>query len=349
MRSFRCDTCGQLVFFENSLCLQCGSALGFIPSTMKLQALTGALAGYKRCANFDLIGCNWVVERAGDDLCISCVRTSVRPADADGAAITLLAEAERAKRRVAFNLLALRLPVDDSLTFELKSSELEPVMTGHADGTITLDLAESDDARRAARQEQLGEPYRTLVGHFRHELGHHYQSLLLDSPDKWDYCRQIFGDDRESYQDALDNHYAAGPPKDWQNAYVSAYATMHPWEDWAETFAHYLHIRSTLETAADFGIRVAGPKAVRDVEPTPELASHPSDSYTFGSFDPIIDDWIPLSIALNQLNRAMGKPDAYPFALSQPAIDKLTFMHLLIRDHARRDVSRSELEEAVSD
>lgn len=345
MRAFRCDTCGQLVFYENSLCLQCGSALGFVPSQMAVRALTGPLAGAQRCGNFDLIGCNWIVERPGDDLCLSCWRTSVRPADGDTAAIALFAEAERAKRRVAFNLLSLGLPIDDSLSFELKSSELEPVMTGHADGVITLDLAESDDARRAQRQEELGEPYRTLVGHFRHELGHYYQPILLDTEHKWELCRMVFGDERASYQDALDHHYEHGAPPNWQDAYVSAYATMHPWEDWAETFAHYLHIRSTLQTAADFGIQVRGPRATRADDVDGELESAPGELEPWGSFDAIMNDWIPLSVALNQLNRSMGKTDAYPFALSQPAIDKLTFMHLVIRNAALRDVPEEALEQ----
>jgi hypothetical protein len=318
-----------MVFFENSLCLQCGSSLGFLPSQAAIRTLTGPLESAQRCGNFDLIGCNWVVERPGDDLCLCCVRTTVRPANDDAAAIALFAEAERAKRRVAFNLFSLGLPVDDTLSFELKSSELEPVMTGHADGVITLDLAE---------------PYRTLLGHFRHELGHYYQPILLDSDHKWELCRMIFGDDRESYQDALDRHYEQGPPPHWQDAYVSAYATMHPWEDWAETFAHYLHIRSTLQTAADFGMRVKGPEATRADDTAGELRADPADLQMWGSFEAIMDDWIPLSMALNQLNRSMGKTDAYPFALSQPAIDKMTFMHLVIRDVALHDVEAHSLE-----
>ena len=332
MRAARCDNCGQLVFFENSLCLNCESPLGFDVPTLEVLTLIGELADAPRCANLGVASCNWLVEKEGEELCLSCRLTTVRPDDDDAEGLERYRVAEIAKRRVLRQLLTLGFPVEEGkLDFELKNSDSEPVMTGHADGTVTLDLAESNDARRVALQEQLGEPYRTLVGHFRHELGHFYQDVLLNSEPKWDGCRAMFGDERESYQDALDRHYENGPPADWRDRFVSAYATMHPWEDWAETFAHYLHIRDVLETAADFGVRVDGPSAVNPDGEADEFESSPQLGASDRSFDEIVEDWLPLTYALNQINRAMGKDDLYPFALSQPVIDKLTYMHLLVK------------------
>ncbi|MEH3055330.1 MAG: putative zinc-binding metallopeptidase [Patulibacter minatonensis] len=234
----------------------------------------------------------------------------MRPADDDLPGLERYADAESAKRRVLYQLLDLGLPVnDDTLDFELKNSESEPVMTGHADGTVTLDLAEADDAQRTQRRSELGEPYRTLVGHFRHELGHYYQGIILTTERDWERCRAVFGDERESYQEALDRHYENGAREDWPDAFVSAYATMHPWEDWAETFAHYLHIRDTLETAADFGLSVRGPQAAEGDE---GFVATPEDADPRGAFGALLEDWIPLTYALNQINRSMGRGDPLP-------------------------------------
>ena len=135
------------------------------------------------------------------------------------------------------------------------------MVTGHADGVITLDLAESDDVHRERRRAELGEPYRTLLGHFRHEIGHYYWPILVERAGALERCRALFGDERADYGEALERHYADGPPADWAERHVSAYATMHPWEDWAETFAHYLHIRDTLQTAG--GVRRSSSPAPR--------------------------------------------------------------------------------------
>ncbi len=333
MRAARCENCGQMVFFENSLCLNCESPLGFDVPSLELLTLIGDRVDAARCGNLHLAGCNWLVEKDGEELCLSCRLTTARPEDDDEEGLVRYKLAEIAKRRVIRQLLTLGFPVEEGkLDFKLKNSSAhEPVMTGHGDGTVTLDLAESDDARRVARRDQLGEPYRTLVGHFRHELGHYYQDILLNTEQKWEHCRAMFGDERDSYQDALDHHYENGPPSNWHDSFVSAYATMHPWEDWAETFAHYLHIRAVLETAADFGVSVEGPTAVNPDGDHDEFESSPQFGASDRSFDEIMDNWLPLTYALNQINRAMGKDDLYPFALSQPAIDKLTFMHLLVR------------------
>jgi hypothetical protein len=326
MLSFACGHCGHLVFFENSLCLNCRTPQGFVPERLELVALEGAAAKeLDRCANFDLIGCNWMVEGEGR-LCRSCELTRTRPGDSDGIGLAELADAEAAKRRVILQLLDLGLPGVDpgQLSFDLLSSEAEPVQTGHDDGVITIDLAESDDARREARRTELGEPYRTMLGHLRHELGHYFQPLLLSGEDDWNACRELFGDERADYGEALERHYESGPPADWPERFVSAYATMHPWEDWAETWAHYLHIRDTLQTASEYGVVVAGPRAVAD---TRELESTPRPDTAEHGFDEVLGEWLPLTYALNAVNRSMGREDLYPFTLAQPVIDKLRFVH----------------------
>jgi hypothetical protein len=326
VRSFACGHCGGLVFFENSLCLNCSTPLGFDPQRMELVALEGERAAELfDCANKKLAGCNWMTSRPGD-LCRSCRLTRTRPNDGDAAGLAAFATAEGAKRRAIAQLLDLELPRVEpgSLAFDLLSSEHERVATGHADGVITIDLAESDDARREARRAELGEPYRTMLGHFRHELGHYFQPLLVTGDEAWDACRALFGDEREDYETALERHYEQGPPDNWPQRHVSAYATMHPWEDWAETFAHYLHIRDTLQTAAEFGLQVNGPLATNfdrtlNATPRPESGRR--------AFDEVLENWLPLTYALNAVNRSMGRGDLYPFTLAAPVIDKLAFIH----------------------
>ena len=217
--------------------------------------------GDRPCANAELAGCNWLL--AADDehsLCRSCRLTRTRPNDADGPGLAAFRRAEQAKRRLLFELLDLGLPVgEDRPAFDLLSSDAGPVSTGHADGVVTLDLAEARDDARERRRVELAEPYRTLLGHFRHEIGHYYWPILVEAdPATLERYRECFGDEREDYGEALARHYERGRAPGWVDSHVSAYATMHPWEDWAETFAHYLHIRDALQTGAAFGLVVAG-------------------------------------------------------------------------------------------
>jgi hypothetical protein len=229
-----------------------------------------------------------------------------------------------AKRRLLFELLDLGLVVDEGrLRFDLVSSRSEPVVTGHADGLITVDLAESDDVRRERRRVELGEPYRTLLGHFRHEIGHYYEPILIDDQRQRPAARALFGDEREDYDAALERHYEHGPPADWVERHVSEYATMHPFEDWAETFAHYLHIVDTRQTAGAFGLLVTGPPNVDD----PALSAVPVVDPSRVPFSAIVDEWLPLTYALNAVNRSMGREDLYPFTLAPTVIEKLAFAH----------------------
>ena len=332
MRAFTCGHCGQLVFFENTLCLRCSTPLGFVPSTLDLVASTEervAAGAWRRCANAPVAECNWMLE-AGDPgpLCRSCRLTRKRPADADADGLAAFAKAEAAKRRLLFGLLDLGLAVDeDVLAFDLLSSRSAPVVTGHDDGVITIDLAESDDARREQRRAELGEPYRTVLGHFRHEIGHYYWPILIEPTDELEDWRSLFGDERLDYDEALQRHYKSGPPSDWSDRHVSGYAAAHPWEDWAETFANYLHIRDTLDTAANYGLVVAGPDAAQD----DSLMAVPTPNVGRESFDAVISDWLPLTYALNAVNRSMGRDDLYPFTLASTVIDKLAFVHNRVR------------------
>jgi hypothetical protein len=343
MRSFACPTCGQLVFFENSECLRCHSALGFVAESGELIALEPADGlQYQRCSNELMAACNWVVPLADDaataldhdGLCLSCRLTRTRPNDSDPEALASFAETEAAKRRLVFQLLELGLPIDSyeesnetGLAFDLLSSQFENVMIGHAAGVITLNLSESDDAYRERMRHELGEPYRTMLGHLRHEIGHYYFPLIVGRDESLlARARELFGDETADYGDALDEHYQSGPPSDWLDHYVSSYATMHPFEDWAETFAHYLHIRDTLQTAGEFGMNITG-----TVAPTSEaVVSHPEAGEDAASFGQIVTDWLPLTYALNAVNRSMGHADVYPFVLAPAVIKKLTFVHHVV-------------------
>ena len=316
MRTFACSHCGNPVYFDNVTCLYCGAGLGVLWPERDMTTLEAAGDRNHRCANHTLADCNWLVDRAGA-LCACCVLTRTRPADDDPTGLGEFRTAEAAKRRLLFELGELGLPVegaherDGGLAFELLSSQREQVTTGHASGVITLDLAESDPVHRETIREQLGEPYRSVLGHFRHEIGHYYQPLLVpEGSEPIERMRALFGDERADYGVALARHYAQGPPHDWAERYVSAYATMHPWEDWAETFAHVLHIRDAMQTATAYGLTQADAGA---------------------PLRTLLADWLPLSIALNAINRSIGRPDLYPFVLSAPVVDKLAFVDEVIR------------------
>jgi hypothetical protein len=329
MRAFTCGNCGQLLFFENSLCLRCSHALGFMPERLELVVFDPSTGtGLRPCANATLAQCNWLVAPdAQSSLCLSCRLTRTRPADGDTAGLGAFAKAEAAKRRLIFQLLDLRLPIGGELAFDLLSSQTGPVVTGHDHGVIAIDLAESNDARREQRRAELGEAYRTMLGHFRHEIGHYYWPLLVEQAGQLNTWRMLFGDEREDYEQALQRHYELGPAPDWSERHVSAYATMHPWEDWAETFAHYLHIRDSLQTAAEFGLIVAGPPASDDKS----LTALPATDAGTQPFDALVAAWLPLTYALNAVNRSMGRDDLYPFTLAPDVIGKLAFVHQRVR------------------
>jgi hypothetical protein len=333
MLAFSCPVCARLVTFQAVSCLNCGSGLAYDPATQSIRRTDESGVG-RLCANASLVGCNWLATLPGE-LCESCALTRTRPADSEQAELARFAEAESAKRWLLFELHDLGLPVEgrgqreNGLAFDLLSSRREPVTTGHADGVITLDLAEADPASREPRREQLGERYRTVLGHLRHEIGHYYQPILVPERSGAEAAmREHFGDERLDYGEAMDAYYRDGPPSDWQERFVSAYASMHPWEDWAETFAHYLHIRDTSQTAVAYGVTVSGPSIPLAGEAP--LHSRPLDPLS--DVRGALEAWIPLTFALNQISRSMGQPDTYPFVLPAPALEKLRFIGGLIVD-----------------
>lgn len=340
MRDFTCPNCGQRLTFENSICLNCRSKLGFSIDDRALLVIVpgpesehaGAVdeSQYRLCANLHVAECNWLVKKGPvAALCTSCALTRTRPNDGDRKALAAFADAERAKRRLIFELAELKLPIvgraqdpEFGLAFDLLSSETETVSTGHHNGVITLDLAEGDDVHREQLRIALSEPYRTLLGHFRHEIGHYYfYRLVGGSAEQTARFVELFGDPTTDYQSALDRHYSQGAPAGWERDYVSSYASMHPAEDWAETFAHYLHIRDALDTSAAFGFAPAGATFDRRV-------LGPS------GFDTIIEMWLPLSWALNMVNRSMGREDLYPFVLPHAVLEKMRFIHTVIDEMA---------------
>jgi hypothetical protein len=352
MKVFHCDHCRALVFFENSQCVGCGHTLAFLPDLGVMASLergqwnaewTSPLPQangrpYRLCANYAQANvCNWAVPAEdANALCASCRLTTVVPDSTDPAQLAAWYKLETAKRRLVYTLMTLQLPLrtraedpQNGLAFEFKSSvqapDAEPVLTGHANGVITINTAEADDAEREKRRNQLHEPYRTLLGHFRHEIGHYYWDRLIANGRRLQPFRDMFGDEQRDYGAALQQHYDNGAPADWQQRFVSAYSSSHPWEDWAETWAHYLHMIDTLETAAACGLML---KPRRQDEPS--LQALPRGGKT--DFDDLIASWFPVTYALNNLNRGLGQADAYPFVLAAPAIEKLRFVHETIRE-----------------
>jgi hypothetical protein len=332
VRAFACPDCSSLVPFEATRCMVSDSDLGYSRTDRALRVLhDGCTAdGLVRCANAGLAACNWLTS-PDRPLCECCALTRTRPADRDTAALPTFASTEAAKRRLLYQLDDLGLPVvgrdtdpDGGLAFDLLSGG--SVTIGHASGVVTIDLAEGDDGYREQLRVRLAEPYRTMLGHLRHETGHWYWEVLVARTGRAEEFRTLFGDESADYADALARHYANDPPAGWEQEHVSTYATAHPWEDWAESFAHYLHIRDTEQTAAAYGLVVEGP----DAQAPPEAPLEAVPRERPASFDEIVGTWLPLTYALNAVNRSMGASDLYPFVLTPAVLAKLRFVHDLV-------------------
>ena len=348
MRLFSCDQCGSLLHFENTRCEGCGAALGFLPSRGALSAFDAAgvamLDGgrWKPCSNAVWDACNWMVPvrqtagRDGDEFCPACRLNTMVPDLRQAANLPLWRRFEGAKRRLVYSLDRLRLPHDPSwLTFSFVGDrDGKPAMTGHEHGHITIALAEADDAERERRRSALGEPFRTLLGHLRHEAGHAYFPLMVERAGRVEDFRGIFGDERRDYAAALEAHYARPADEGWRGAYISAYAAAHPHEDWAECFAHYLHMVDSLEMATSFGMRLR-PTLGRDGVLETALDFSPYRA----SLAEILAAWTPLTVAMNAMNRSMGMQDLYPFVLSPPVARKLGFIHELVHERPEIRVS----------
>lgn len=352
MKIFQCENCHHPIYFENTRCEKCGSALGYLQEKTKLITLTQsgdhwtALGSgdqaYLYCSNFSQGVCNWMVPADGNqDLCLACELNRTIPNLSNPTHFEAWQKLEIAKHRLLYSMLRLGLPVrnrtqdpDGGLCFDFVSSydatppHATSTHTGHERGVITINLAEADPVQREQFRRQLGERYRTLIGHFRHEVGHYYWERLVQ-PDEMllrNY-RKLFGNEQASYEESLKLYYQNGPTPGWQSQFLTAYAASHPWEDWAECWAHYFHLVDTLETAHAFGISLS-PNLVEE----PSLNMHANfDPYEERDFDRILKACIPLTFAMNSLNRGMGQPDAYPFVQPPPVVNKLRFIHEIVQ------------------
>jgi len=347
MKLFQCQNCGQPLYFENTRCERCGLSLGYLPAREAMTALkphAGAgdpqlwraladAALYRLCANAAYDVCNWLVPAAAaDSYCAACRHNRVIPDLSLPENLSRWRALEVAKHRLFYTLFQLRLPAETQaenpagLAFQFLADvgPAQPrVLTGHVNGVITINLAEADDAEREHHRQQMGELYRTLLGHFRHEIGHYYWDRLIANSRHLEEFRRIFGDERHDYAAALDSYYASGAPADWSERFISAYASSHPWEDFAETWAHYFHMIDTLETAHVVGLAV-NPKLPQS--PGAVFDFHPRDT----DMNRLVEAWIALTFAVNSLNRSMGLHDLYPFVLGPGATAKLAFVHRLI-------------------
>lgn len=353
MKTYTC-TCGQLLFFENVSCVNCHRDLGFLPDLTCVSSLDPAKEQglfiptaveakgqtYKKCQNYTGAGvCNWMIPAENPEpFCVSCRLNVMIPDQSVPQNVVLWGLTEAAKRRLVYSCLRLKLPlanrVEDpkgGLGFRFLADTIGPdgkiqrVITEHDNGLITLNIAEADDAAREKMRLNMKEPYRTLLGHFRHETGHYYWDRLVLTSKFLEPFRQLFGDERQDYNECMKKYYATGAPATWQESFVSVYSTMHPWEDWAESWAHYLHIQDTLEVASDFGL--VG-KRIK-IDPKGD-ADGTSASVKPRPFDQVLDAWAELTVALNSINRSMGLRDLYPFVLSKPIVDKLYFISEVI-------------------
>ncbi len=346
MQTYRCR-CGNSLFYDNSLCVVCGSEVGFCPACRNVVTLISQDAGHYQCANSDcgaaLVKCfnyaehqvcnRCIVASSATDasrLCDCCRFNQTIPDLTVPGNLQKWYRLEAAKRRLFYDLSQLGLPygtvedgIEPGLAFDFKADVIpatglwrnvdktEQVYTGHAAGLITINLREADDAEREKVRVDLGESKRTLVGHFRHEIGHFYWDVLVKDRREKEFV-ELFGDyNQPPYAEALEAHYNNGPPANWSEHYISAYASMHPWEDFAETWAAYLSMVSALDTAYHVGFGGESDPVHAD------LAA-------------MISRYQQLGMALNEMNRSMGMLDIVPEVFAPPVIEKLHFIHDLV-------------------
>lgn len=335
MRRFYCQ-CGQEIFFENTYCNACGTQLGFDPKQQMLFSLENNGNNWQRykkqtqqfrfCAHrHHEMACNWLIDaNSTDQQCMSCQLTRKIPNQTNANNVRRWSILESAKRRMIYGLLRLNLPIPsrdkkgakglvfDFLEDQRSNPEIKEkhINSGHKNGVITMNVAEADGSYREATREAMNEAYRSLLGHFRHEIGHFYFSGLILNTVNYNEFELVFGDSGRDYQAALKHYYNDGPATHWQQHFISAYASSHPLEDWAETWAHYMLMSETVETAVAFG-----------VVPMVDSENH---------FDVWINVWLQLVVVMNALNRSIGNSDAYPFVVTETVRSKLKFIHELV-------------------
>jgi len=350
MKLYTCAKCQNLLYFENTVCLNCSSAVGFDAGSLSMITLVPAAnnsftnlknnrQAWLFCNNAKHAACNWLIP-AGDanGFCLACDLNRTIPSLDKEENLERWQRIEIAKHRLIYSLLRLHLPVvpkegeeENGIAFDFMADTNPKVkiMTGHDHGVITLNIEEADEKLRVKHKLDLGERYRTLLGHFRHEIGHYYWEVFFnDNAANLQKFRDFFGDETLDYSKALETYYANGAPANWNEHFISPYATAHAWEDWAETWAHFLHMMDTLETAYSFGIAVNPRKANDEQNMTANIGRDP---YSISNFDEIIKMWLPLTFAVNSLNRSMGHQDFYPFIISAGVIQKLQFIHEQVR------------------
>lgn len=349
MKIFHCENCNNPVFFENTTCENCGTYLGYFSAEARMIALHKNQQVYPYnyenlhyCANYAYDACNWLLETDTEEYCEACQLNRTVPNLSIEENVKRWQKIEQAKHRLVYSLKRFSLPTQRKIgaeTIELKfdfltpleqNGQVLPVMTGHDHGLITLNIKEANAAYREKMKQQMEERYRTLLGHFRHEVGHFYWEILVEpDPKNLEGFRNVFGDERKDYGDALQEYYDQGSAVKWKEEYISKYATAHPWEDWAESWAHYMHLIDALETAYTFGLHV---------NPNQNNTEHMTmkadfDPYLEKDFDVIVEMYIPMTFAVNSINRSMGLEDIYPFLLTEEKIEKLKFIHNVIKSN----------------
>jgi hypothetical protein len=354
MKVYSCSNCQNLIYFENNVCLKCKFPLGFDSSDLSMVTLlsegNNQFADIKNedrkfryCKNAEYSTCNWLIPPDQESIfCRACDLNRMIPDLTKNENLKLWKNIESAKHRLIYSLLRLHLPVlrkkgeeESGIAFDFlaETSPDKKVLTGHDSGTITLNIDEADEAERVRHKTDLGERYRTLLGHFRHEIGHYYWEVLIKDSNNLDDYRKTFGNEQKDYAKALELHYKNGAPANWSENYISSYASSHSWEDWAETWAHYLHLMDTLETAFSFGIDIH-PDTVANIKGIQAVIKY--DPYEIENFRQIFKSWLPLTFAVNSLNRSMGYSDFYPFIIPEPVVKKLQFIHeLCLRNKAK--------------
>jgi len=347
MKIYTCHNCKHPLYFENTVCLHCNHEIGFDATTLEMITLqtndhihytdvTNTNMGYRFCANHQPGTCNWLIPAPDNSLfCSACALNRVIPDLSTTENNHRWKAMEIAKHRLMYSLLRLQIAVKakngeeiEGIAFDFRDniSPDEMVLTGHDNGVITININEADEGLRTLSKQNLGEKYRTLLGHFRHEVGHYFWDVFFTDEQWLQRFRQLFGEETVDYGEALQHYYSTIAPVNWSDNYISPYATAHPWEDWAETWAHYLHMMDTLETAHSFGIKINPYNALSELD---MQANIQKDPYQVIQFDEILKMWLPLTFAVNSLNRSMGHPDFYPFVISPAVVNKLKFIHEL--------------------
>ncbi len=315
MRVFSNPVGSGTLWFDNLITAD-GTPVGYDPQARSF------IASPPYCANREIIGCNWIAPEPGA-FCRSCAMTALAPDRSVPNAIPNWAITEAAKRWVLDNLgrWSWFRPEDRGTrpVFHMLAEGPTPVSMGHIEGVVTISVAEADEVVRTTRRQALDEPYRTMIGHMRHEIAHMLWWRLSLRADFLDAFRALFGDERADYSAALQRHYNNGPPPNWRDHYLTSYASSHPHEDWAETSANLLHLTDIADSFVASGLH------------SPAVPDSGWDAYAETDPARLIHIAASLTIGINHVNRSMGLSDIYPFVLSPAAHRKLAFVHEWLR------------------